>query len=125
MESLSQLEGKKVTIWKSGSLGFGWSSKGVITEVEIGPYAQHKQAIFIHFKPYRARKVRRLVICPFNRFIVWEGYHEVDTEIFEEGHKSPTTGMIVKKSRAMSSDIFWMDTARASVAVAPFYEQGH
>ena len=123
MESLQQLEGKKVTIWKPGSMGFGWSSKGVITEVRIDEYAQYKQAAFIYFKPYRARKVRRLVVTPSARFIVWEGYHEVDTEIFgtEERHGNVT----VKKSRAMSCDRFWMDTAKASVAVEPFYAQGH
>ena len=123
MESLKTLEGKKVTIWKTGSCGFGWSSKGVITEVKIGPYAQHDQAAFINFKPYRARKVRRMVVTPGTRFMIWEGYHEVDTEIFGSERKSDG-GMIVKESRAMAFDNFWMEQAASSVAVAPFYTQG-
>ena len=122
MESLKKLVGEKVTIWKSSELGFGWSKKGVITEVEFGPYAQYEQAAFICFKPHRARKVRKLVLLPGARFMVWKGYHDVDTSIFGEEQKHG--GVTVQKSKALSSSSFWMEQAAGSVSTRPFYMQG-
>ena len=123
MNILKELEGKKVTIWMQGEMGFGWSKKGKITEVKFGPYAQYNEAAFISFIPYRGRKVRKITLLSYKRFIVWEGYHEVDTEIYG-AEKVTASGCTVRRSRATSFSSTWMEQAASSVNAEPFYTQG-
>lgn len=123
IEGIEKLVGEKITVWKSGDMGFGWTMKGTLNSVHVGQYAQHENAIFITMTPYRARNRKSIVLFgQYTEFLLWEGHHTVNTEIYNSTPVHENNGVQMFKGEASSHSNHWKAKAKNSVKQSPAFE---
>ena len=120
VEDVKNLVGKKVTIYIMSEFGFPASHQVKITNVKIAPYAQYPEAITVQFRKPRQRKDRGFIVLPHRDFIIWEGWFEVNTEMFVK--KEEKRGLVTQESR-LCFDSQYTHTALNSVNQKPVYAQ--
>ncbi len=124
-EGLKALVGMKVTIWGKNDFGFGWSIKAKLVDVDVVDHrwGQYRVTMKLVFRPYRARKDRRMIINKTHSLVIWQGWHEVDTEIWGPAKETRHGGSIAGTRHDPFSDA-WMNQALGSVEAEPFFIQG-
>jgi hypothetical protein len=70
----------KVTIIMYSDFGFPYAINTIIDSFEIKQYAQHKDSLFITHKPKGKRKLWEEVIKPYQSFIIYDGWLNVDID---------------------------------------------
>jgi len=119
-EDIKSLIGKKVTIYIMGEFGFPSSHQVKIINVKIAPYAQYPEAITVYFRKPRQRNDRGFVVLPHRDFIIWDGWLEVNDEMYVS--KEEKEDVTTQKS-LLCFDNQYTITALNSVNQKPVYAQ--
>ncbi|QWU14406.1 hypothetical protein SAMN04487895_101716 [Paenibacillus sophorae] len=85
----------KVTIVKFTDFGFPVAIQTVIDHVEVKPYAQYKESLKIVHKPKRKRSLYSNTILPYENFIVYDGWINVDIDSITKTVIKETPSMTV------------------------------
>ena len=121
MDQLNQLKvGNRYTIVKMGDMGFPFALKIELVELKIEPWAQYQETFLLIFKEKGKRKLRALRFFPRSEFLVYENWHDADTNIFVSTETTPL-GTLVRKS-LRSCDNEYLLRARRSVKETPLIE---
>jgi hypothetical protein len=111
---------KKYTLIVNSELGFGVSAiQFTMHTVQVGRYAQYDNCIEIIFTPKRKRNLHSIKFYGKKDFALFEGWVEVDTNMFAEPEDQGI--IVVRKAKYPSFDDRFMDDAIASVKVAPLF----
>lgn len=118
-EIASKLEAdKSYTLVKMGEWGFPYKLHFKVHSLQYGPYAQYPESLVIYFIEKGKRKVKGIRFYGSASYAIWEGYQEVNTEMYVSSDKHESTGMIVSKSlRSFSPE--YLKRALNSVNVKP------
>jgi hypothetical protein len=115
--------GKPYTLFKYGEFGFPYSIKMKVEKVEIKPYAQYPETLLICYIEKGKRKVKgiRIYGAHYEKLAIWEGLHDVNTEMYVETVPGTTPG-IGSVSKSLSSfSPEYLDRALQSVPYAPMF----
>jgi len=112
----------KFTLWATNDFGFGSTMKGQLESVMVGEYAQYRNALRLVFRPYRKHRSVQVWIRPYQDAFIWEGYIEVNTNIFTEFRKE-ASGCSVAQSRYSAFSDKWANEAQESVDQVPVFAQ--
>ena len=124
MKELTALKvGHRYTLVKLNDFGFPYKAQLELVEQKITPYAQHRETMLLTFKLKGKRNLRELRIFERDNYLVYEGWIEVDTEMFVENVPG-VPGLVVQKS-LRSFDDEYFTRAKKSVAQAPLIEKIH
>ena len=124
MKELTALKvGHRYTLVKLNDFGFPYKAQLELVDQKITPYAQHAETILLTFKLKGKRYLRELRIFERDKYLVYEGWIEVDTQMFVQ--KLPGVhGLSVQKS-LRSFDDEYLNRAKNSVAQLPLIENIH
>jgi hypothetical protein len=119
-EIASKLEiGNTYTIFSYNDFGFAYAFFFKLVKVEVKPYAQYRESMVIHYIRKGKRKAQGVRFHgDTNRFAIWEGIVNPNTEMFNEPSIS-SNGVTVQKSYGMSFSPVYMERALKSVPQNP------
>lgn len=121
MNRLTALKtGHRYTLVKMGDMGFPFALHLELVEQKIEPYAQYAATVLLIFKLKGKRKLRQVRIFGHDDYLIYEGWVEVNTEMYVEEDKS---GLMTVRRSLASCDIEYLLRAKRSVAQAPLIEQ--
>jgi hypothetical protein len=108
--------GEKYTLFGFNEFGFPFSQHVVIDKAYIGKYAQYDNALYIVYKPKRKRTWYKKVITPNNTMVIWEGWHNVQDNMYKESEE--INGVVIQMS-LNCFDKTYLHDALKSVSVEP------
>ena len=121
MKQLSVLKiGQKYTLVKLGDFGFPFTLQLELVEHKIVPYAQHRETALLTFKLRRKRNPRQLRIFERDEYLVYEGWVEVDTEMYVK--TLPAINGLTCKQSLRSFDNEYLMRAKRSVPQPPLID---
>ncbi|OMD67629.1 hypothetical protein [Paenibacillus odorifer] len=109
----------KVTIIKYTDFGFPYAINTVIDSLVIKPYAQHKDSLFITHKPKGRRKLWEEVILPYQSFIIYDGWLNVDIDSLTKKVISSNSQLTVTTTNYVSFDKRYMTDIVSSIPQTP------
>lgn len=122
MKPLSTLKvGNRYTIIRFGEMGFLHHRKIELVQYKVEAFAQYPESEVLIFKEKSKRHLAGTRFLPHDDFLVYEGWVDVNTEMFVETDISPT-GMTCRRS-LLSFDREYFEIAKRSVPKAPILEQ--
>lgn len=96
------------TLWHQGGLGGFHRTEVKDVRIEIKPFAQWENGIYITYKPKGARKSRSFVQSTFPSAVFLQGWgHNLDQDLW--GETSERDGVQTSKGRFMSCDPAWRE----------------
>ena len=104
-----QKQAERVTIYTKRSFGNVQKIEGAkLVSVDVGPYAQHQDAVFVDFIPAGKRKERRLTHAhrPFVLILKGTGHPDPDSMLVQTDQVGP---MVIRESRYPSFDKRFLD----------------
>ena len=117
----SLIQGERYTVLYLNEMGMGASSvQFVHHEARFGSYAQHSDAVQLIMKPKRKREFRQMWFHGSKEFAVFQGWVELDTEMFS----APVDdGLFTsRKAKYLSFDKRYLFDAIKSAKVAPLFQ---
>lgn len=88
-EQFNKLEaGKRYTLVGLGEFGFPYSVQLTLVSVEQKGYAQYREGVELKFKKKRGQRVLGTRFYGRKECIIYEGWVEVDTNMFKNGSKA-------------------------------------
>ena len=122
MKELTALKlGHKYTLVKLSDFGFPYSAQLELAESKVEPYAQHAETVILAFKLKGKRKLRHLRIFNRDEYLVYEGWLEVDTEMYVETLPSTDDTTVSRSLRSFDNEYLYR--AKRSVAKTPLIEK--
>ncbi len=122
MNTLRDLKpAEKYTIVRFGEMGFLFSVQLTLIRVDIKPFAQYPESVVLVFRKKCGRAPSGLRFLPNDDFLVYEGWVNVNTEMYVSSSVSPT-GMNCKQS-LLSFDREYLMIAKRSVGKEPLFEK--
>lgn len=106
----------KATIYTTD--GFGCVTKIEVRggSVEIGPYAQYREALKVRYVPKGARKTRGFVKDYKPYVVVLEGHgHPTPNGMFDNGKRETTNGVTAVQSQYHAFDSRWVNDWEATL----------
>lgn len=92
-------ENRKVTIFKFNEFGWPVMYQTRIKDVEVTPYAQHKESLLIWHTPKGKRSKFGERVLPSNEFIAYDGWVEIDIDQLTYHIESKSNDVTVKRSK--------------------------
>lgn len=122
MKELSALKvGHRYTFVKLSDFGFPYSALLELVEIKVEPYAQHAETTVLTFKLKGKRKLRHLRIFNRDEYLVYDGWVEVDTEMYVETLPSSDDTKVSRSLRSFDNEYLYR--AMRSVAQKPLIEK--
>lgn len=101
---LEKLEpGKRYTLFSISDFGFPYAMHITLEEAGIRPYAQYQESAYLSFKQKKHRRLSSVIFTPIKRFAIWEGWIDVNADMWGESEKSGN-GVTVTQSKYSSFD---------------------
>ena len=124
MKELSALKaGHRYTLVKLNDFGFPYKANLELVEQKIEPYAQYTETMLLTFKLKGKRNLRQLRIFERDNYLVYDGWIEINTEMFVE-ELPGVAGLVIQKS-LRSFDDEYFSRAKKSVPQVPLIEKFH
>jgi hypothetical protein len=104
-DKLSKLIDNKITIYIMNDFGFPCIIHTVLNKVEMGSYAQYREALTIIHKPKGKRNLRGFRMYGSHKvFLIWEGWKDIDPQAFVKGEsKNPEVTITKSKYTCFNS----------------------
>lgn len=119
MKQLSALKiGQKYTFVKLSEFGFPHAVKIELVEFKIESYAQYPETTVLKFKLKGKRNLRGLRIFERDSYLVYEGWVEVDTEMYVETLPATPGGLPCQRSLSSFDNEYLMRAKRSVPQIA-------
>jgi len=105
-EIASKMEvGKKYTIAFMNDFGYCSCVQVKLTGVEARSYAQYNDALHLKFRKPRQKKDRGVILYSRKSFVIYDGWVDVDQNMWGESQVSESSQSVVTRAKYMSCDI--------------------
>ncbi|MEK4006364.1 hypothetical protein [Paenibacillus sp. FSL H3-0333] len=111
--------GQKVTIVKFSEFGFPYAVNTTIDSLVVKPYAQHKDSLYVTHKPKGKRKLWRDVFHPFQDFIVYDGWLNIDIDSLTKKVVSSNSTMTIIQGNYNCFDRRYLSDIVSAVSQSP------
>ena len=120
LRKLTELKkGEKYTLVRPGGMGFVFSSRFVLQDVRVQPYAQYPESFLLVVKEERKRNLTGYrFYSSSDEFAIWEGYEKPNTEMYVE-EETLADGTVIARRSLASFDPQYMINAVNSVSKDP------
>lgn len=112
--------GNKYTMLMFDDLtGFPYGMQFTLIDIDVKPYAQYPEALYIEFRAFRHRSNQEIVFLPDKRFIIWENHVKVETSKW--GHEVKASELVsIKRSKYDKFDEKYLTDGVNSTKQEPF-----
>ena len=122
MKELTALKvGHRYTLVKLSDFGFPYAAQLELAESKVEPYAQYPETVVLAFKLKGKRKLRHLRIFNRDEYLVYQGWIEVNTEMYVETLPGTDDTTVSRSLRSFDNEYLYR--AKRSVAQKPLIEK--
>lgn len=112
--------GHKYTLVKMGDMGFPFALHLELASQKIESYAQYAETVLLIFKLKGKRNLRQIRVLDRDDYLVYEGWIEVNTNMYVEKDES---GPLTIQRSLSSCDIEYLLRAKRSTKQTPLIEK--
>lgn len=91
--------GKRYTLFAINDFGYPYSLQITMESAKVDRYAQYPEAVHLVFKPKGKRNLRGVIYTPIQRFALWDGWIDVEDNMWGPSQMGNTQGVTVKRAK--------------------------